>query len=133
MAQARRRSKRLAAGAEVTGSTPLTLTHVGEPMLDDDTFAETAAPNGRGDELAEAMLQTLVLGDSDGSAGGGRHRALCTQAAAAADFRIEFHGRSRREGLGLPGRTGDREPTHVDVEVLLGKEGCVVACHPRFA
>jgi len=88
--------------AEVASATALLAADVCEPMFHGNSLTEAFTALWSCDELAQAVLQRLVVGDADGATRGGRrHRARGAQRAAPAHFGVELHDGARLEALDL--------------------------------
>src|SRR5438445_13469901 len=104
-----------------------------ETMLDAGAFSESLPATRSRNQLSKPLLQLFVASDADGATSAGRgHGAANAHGAVGADLGIELDDGSRREALGLAGRTGDGEIAHVDVEVAFGEKRSV-ARDPGFA
>src|SRR6185312_8008104 len=76
----------------VAGAAALAAADVSEAVFDGHSLAEPSATTRGRDELAEPMLQPLVVCDGDGaSCVWGSGGALRAQSAASASSRVEFH------------------------------------------
>jgi len=99
---------------------------LGERVFDLHALAQTFAPLGGGDQLAESMLQLLVVGDGDGATvARGCRRAFRAERTSRAGRGIEFDDLARHEGFGLPGRACDGPRAHVDREIALAESRSV--------
>src|SRR5690606_11488217 len=121
------------AHAPVARSIPLSLRNVRELVFDHGALAEFRAPRASSNELAQPVLDLLVVGDRDGPpAAFLRACALGTLWTAVTDLRVELDHGAERERLHLPGGALDRPVTHVEVEDRLRKH-LAVARPPGLA
>ncbi len=102
-------------------------------MLDRNALAKAVSADRRGDQLAESVLELLVLGDADGSTRfERRHRAATALRASPAGFGVELDDGAGLEVFDLAGRALNRAIAHVDDEVGFGEE-LAVAGDPWLA
>lgn len=122
------------ADAEVPGTSTLTPDEMGEAVFHVTTLAHLL-PSLRGlDELAESLLQWLVLADADGPSGAGtRSCALLAQLASCTHGWVELRETARLDVLSMAAGACDGQLAHVEAEVRLGECTAMdVARHPRL-
>lgn len=109
--------EQIGSDAAVACAASLALGDVSKAMFYNDTLSQQASAFRRRDQLSQSVLEALVFGERDRSAAVRGHRALRSQMASAARFRIEFHCHAGCERFYLSRRAGDGEPAHIDVKV----------------
>src|SRR5258707_613725 len=109
--------EQIATDAAVARSTTLASACMGERVLDGDALAQLLSAGRRLDELLEALLKRLVLGDGDGAAMPRRSiRAFRSTWAAVTRLGIELDRGSKLDALGVTLGTRDRAIADVDLE-----------------
>lgn len=117
--------ERVLANASVAGTRSLAACDVCEPMLDGNTLPQSVASGRRRNEMAEALLERLVGGNTHLTAAVHRLRAFPPHGAGAARLPVEADGCVELEALGLALRARDRAVADVDVEVRLGEQPAI--------
>src|SRR5450432_1764102 len=109
--------------ADVPGAPTLPAGDVCEPVFDVGSFPELVAASGRGELLAEALLQLLVLRDRDASPlAEFRSGALRAKWTVVANVGVELGARAQLEVDHLACGASDRANPQVELEGRLRKQ-----------
>lgn len=108
------------ANPTVACATALATTQVSEAVFDADTLAKACSPGAGLGELAQALLQELVVSNGHGAASAWcRGRALIPQRTAVAGVGIELDVVADIYRLDLACRTRDGAFAQVELEIRL--------------